>query len=148
MKEVLDAEGRARIESLLMARYGSYLRGETFKVTALGQSDSIVLKVALESHDRMSRYTFDISAGSRSNGISLSEALDLALDFLGFYLDQFFEENREYLLPLDYQPYEFVDHTVYARGDFTRPKLDEMADRILREGRKIELDDPDPKLQD
>jgi len=138
MKEVLSPEDRRKIEETLQNTYGAKLNGEKFHVKVLGQSDSIVLKVRLESHDRMSCYTFDISAGATANKINLKQALDLALDFLGFYLDRFFENNREDLLPLDYHPYDFGEHTIYARGDYTRPKLDEMANQILRNGKKTD----------
>jgi len=150
MKDVLSPKDRKAIAAGLMDTYGAYLDGETFSVRVLGQSDSIAIKVTLDSHDHMSRHTFEISAASKSNGITLDQAFDLALDFLGFYLDRFFENNREDLLPLDYHAYDFGEYKVYARGDFTRPKLDDIADKILRNGEKVgevpELDNLTKKL--
>ena len=143
MKEILGKEDLRKIEDTLMSTYGAHLGNERFIVRVFGQSDSVLLRVQLDQFDGMSRHTFEINAPSKSNGLKLDQALDLALDFLGYYLDQFFEDNRELLLPLDYQEYEFGEHKVFARGDYTRPKLDELADRILREGKIVDPNDPD-----
>ena len=141
-KEVIGRFEKERIEKTLKKRYGHYLRNEEFHVWVFGESDSVHLRMYLDSVDGMSRYSVEILVPLKANNFTLREAIDLSLDFLGYYLDQFFEENRELLLPLDYQRYQLGSSHVYAKGDFTRPKLDQLADQILMEGEKIDPDDP------
>ena len=74
----------------------------------------------------------------QENKLSELAARDLAVDYAEFYLDQFFDEDRELLLPLDFAAYEFGEFVVYARGDVTSPKLESWADAILEAGETVE----------
>lgn len=141
-KEIIGKFEKERIEKTLYKRYAHYLGKESFKIWAFGESDSVHLRMYLDSDDGMSRYSVDILVPLGENRLTLREGFDLALDFLGYYLDQFFEENRELLLPLDYNKYNFGKEFVYAKGDFTKPKLDQLADEILTKGENIDPDDP------
>lgn len=123
-----------RIAAALHARYAPRLRDERFAVTGRVEPGFVELAVALERLDRSQRYGMEFRAALAENRMGEEAARDLLLDFVGYYLDQYFEGGRDPLLPLDFQPYEMGSHVVYARGDVTFPLLDAEADRILDAG--------------
>ena len=63
---------------------------------------------------------------------SVQETLELCLDFLDWYLGEYFENGRELILPLDWQTHRFGDVDLLARGDLRNPSMDEAADAWLR----------------
>jgi hypothetical protein len=75
------------------------------------------------------------------DSVAAAAALDLCVDFLDWYLGEYFREARELLLPLDWQPHRFGEHNVVARGDVRNPQLDDAADAWLR-GERPEVEPP------
>jgi len=128
------AEENAEVVRALEIRYGQHLQGEFFEVSGRMEPTFGELVVTLADRRETIRYRMEFRAALAENRISQAEARELLLDFVGYYLDQYFDSGRELLLPLDFQPYEMGDHVVYARGYVTNPTLDRMADEILDRG--------------
>ncbi|HOU53290.1 MAG TPA: hypothetical protein PLQ97_05115 [Myxococcota bacterium] len=133
-----SAEENAEVIRVLETRYGQHLRGEFFEVSGRMEPTFGEVIVTLANRQDTFRYRMEFRAALAENRLSQAEARDLLLDFVGYYLDQYFESGRDLLLPLDFQPYEMGEHVVYARGDVTNPTLDRMADEILDRGVPLE----------
>ncbi len=130
----IPTEDCDRIVGTLHSRYGSRLRDERFQVSGRVEPGFVELTVQLERLDQSQHYGMEFRAALAENRLGEEAARDLLLDFIGYYLDQYFEGGRDLLLPLDFQPYEMGSHVVYARGDVVYPLLDAEADRILDAG--------------
>lgn len=130
----IPTEDCDRIVGALQSQYAARLRDERFTVSGRVEPGFVELTVHLERLDRSQRYWMEFRAALAENRMAEEAARDLLLDFVGYYLDQYFESGRDLLLPLDFQPYEMGSHVVYARGDITHPTLDGEADRILDAG--------------
>jgi len=143
MPSVFAPEDVASIVDALTVRHADRLGGDRFELGGRVEPGFVELSLAIFRDDRTFRYDIDVRVPlGEEHPLSNAEARDLALDFLGYYLDQYFRGGREILLPLDYQPYQLGDRTVWARGDVTNPKLDEMADEIIAAGVPLSPDDP------
>jgi len=142
MGRSLSNKDAASIEDLLGSMFGRLLVNERFKVIGTVEPGFVEIITTIEKRDGSSRYDIYIRAPLAGNSVSAAEARNIALDFLGHYLDQYFEAERDLFLPVDYQPYPIGDKQVFARGDLTNPKLDRMADEIIEEGVPLEPDDP------
>lgn len=130
---LIDNEQNRHILDALNSRHGRMLRDERFSVSANLAEGSVVLRLVLERHDRSFRYQMEAAREvPEDESRSVQETLELCLDFLDWYLGEYFDNERELLLPLDWQPHRFGDVEVLARGDVRNPSLDEAADAWLR----------------
>ena len=101
----------------------------------------VVSTLVLANHKRTYVYEMSAALDTEDRRIrSVDEAVTLTLDFLDWYLDQYFKADRHLLLPLDWQPHRFGDHQILARGDVKNQVLDEAADAWLR-GERPNLDE-------
>lgn len=156
MGRIFTKEDIANIITLLAARHAVFLKDEHFEIGGRVEPGFLELTAAIVNSEDTFRYEMEIRVplkamdtlldvsrdGRTGKEPSPSEARDIALDFLGYYLDEYFQSGRELLLPLDLQPFEFGEWTVWARGDITNPKLDRMADEIIAAGVPLSPDDP------
>lgn len=130
---LMTADMAARVVDALVQRHGRLLGDERFRVSATLEDKTVVVTLRLERDDETHRYEMQAAKAIPDNG-SLSPAgtLDLCLDFLDWYLGEYFRADRELLLPLDWQPHRIGEHDVLARGDVRNPVLDDAADAWLR----------------
>ncbi|HOE81440.1 MAG TPA: hypothetical protein PK329_00530 [Myxococcota bacterium] len=138
MAFIIPKEDCDKIIDVLAGNYGLRLKNERFNVTGRVEPTFVEIKVVLYKLDQTQSYWMEFRAALMENKMSEEEALDLILDFIGYYLDHYFDSHRDLILPLDFQPYEIGDGIVYARGDITNPSLDAEADRILEAGIRLE----------
>jgi hypothetical protein len=138
MAFTLPPDYAAALADTLTRHYQAELRNEHFQVEGRVEPTFVELAVVLEKPDRTFRYRMEFRAALRENRLDEEGALQLLIDFVGYYLDQYFEGGRDLLLPLDFQPYEMGEHVVYGRGDISNPGLEEEADRILEAGIPLE----------
>ena len=132
-KPILDARRQATIHKLLQDRHGAMLRDERFELAARVEGENPVMQVVLKSNDRTLVYTME-AALIRADypAMTLSDGLDVCVDFLDWYLGEYFREERDAFLPLDWKKFRFGDLEVMARGDLRNALLDDLADAWLR----------------
>ena len=139
MKQVMDIETAARAIAVINQKHGRWLKDEAFSISASRRDTALVVSLNLARHDRTFECQMQAAVVIDDRSVhNDEEALDMGLDFLDWYLAEFFKSQRELLLPLDWQPHQFGDHEILARGDVRNPKLDDLTDAWLRGER------PDP----
>ena len=130
---MIDKEHMRRVIDALNTRHGRMLRDERFLVSAGLEEGSVVVRLVLERHDQTFKYEMQCArVVPEDEAQSVSETLHLCLDFLDWYLEEYFSGEREVLLPLDWQAHRFGEVEVLAKGDVRNPGLDEAADAWLR----------------
>lgn len=134
----LPNEVTDEIVAALSSKYSGQMTGEIFTVGGRFEPGFLHLDVTLSRRDGTWQYAMQFRVALAENRIGQAEGLDLAIDFAGWYLDQYFESGRELLLPLDFQPYNLGENVVYACGDIDLPDLKRMADEILERGTRCE----------
>lgn len=130
----LPLEVTTEIEAALSASYSSHITGEVFNVSGRFEPGFLHLDVTLRKRDDSWCYAMQFRCALAENKVTQEEALDLTVDFAGWYLDQYFESARDLILPLDFQPYNLGENIIYACGDIDMPNLTRMADEILERG--------------
>jgi hypothetical protein len=132
-RPLLTSESASQVITALHRRHAGMLRDERFELRARLEQGTVVATLELARSDRSSHYVMEAAKAVPENGaLDLEQTLDLCLDFLDWYLGEFFREQRELLLPLDWQPHKFGDFEVLARGDLRNPILEDAADAWLR----------------
>lgn len=142
MGKAFTEEELEAVEEILYSQFGHKMSGQRFVLAGVAEPGFVRLDLAIERLDGTFRYQMNFYVSLGRNGLSIQDGRDLALDFLGWYLEQYFQQDRGLLLPLDYHPYRFGKYTVFARGDVSNPYLDALADEIIAEGKKVDPDDP------
>jgi hypothetical protein len=121
-RPLLTAETASTIVSTLETRHSRKLRDERFTVSARMEDRVVIVELLLARLDQTFLYEMSVAKPVPEDGsLSVAECLDLCLDFLDWYLGRYFEEDRDLLLPLDYQPHRIGEHEVLARGDVKNP---------------------------
>ena len=132
-ENIIKADAVKRIEAALRARHGRHLDDERFSVRAELNEGSVEVHLELSRLDQT--FTYDMEATLQTHedgGLTSEQATDICLDFLDWYLGEYFSHSRELLLPLDWQPHRFGEFEVFARGDVSNPLLDDAANALLR----------------
>ena len=140
-KQLIDQEYAERVVSLLKTRHGGFLHREQFAVEGKLVGDVVTVRLTLFNADRT--FVYDMEAAAKLDdrlNVGVSDALELAVDFLDWYLGEYFRQSRELLLPLDFKPHRFGDYEVYAKGDVRNEVLEDLADAWLR-GERPEIPD-------
>lgn len=138
-RPLLDSETQTDLLDNLQRRHGRRLRDERFDVRARLEEGSVIVGVDLARHDRKFLYRTECAkAVPEDDSLTILDTMHLCFDFLDWYLGQYFDNDRELLLPLDWKPHTFGDYDVLARGDVRNPVLDDAADAWLR-GDRVEV---------
>lgn len=133
MKPLIEPAYRQKVLHTLTERHGSALRSEQFELDVVKEGDDAVVKLTLRSFDRTHVYAMEAAVRREQyHAMTVAAAIDVALDFLDWYLGEYFREDRDAFLPLDWKPYRFGDIEVMARGEVRNEFLDEAADAWLR----------------
>ena len=102
--KLLDLEQCTRVIATLNQKHGRRLKEESFTVNAKEQDSTIIVALNLTSTDRSFEYAMESAVTVDEKLVHTREvALELALDFLDWYLGEYFKNDRELLLPLDWQ---------------------------------------------
>jgi len=89
----------------------------------------------LKNQDESFYYPVESSLSLKDNPELDEEGAKIALlDFIGGYFEDYFEENRETYITIDWAKHKVEDLTLYARGQVLNKKLENMADDILKSG--------------
>jgi len=132
-KPLIEPALRTRILDQLAKRHGSALRNEHFEVDARKEGEDAVVSLVLSTDDRTSVYRMEAAIHREQYvAMTLQQSIDVALDFLDWYLGEYFREERDAFLPLDWKAFRFGDVEVMARGEVRNEFLDDMADAWLR----------------
>lgn len=132
-RELLTKKYAKVVVDTLMERHRMPLGEERFDVAARVEGEMVIVKLTLRNQDKTFVYEMEAAVTLRDESdMSEGDAMHLALDFLDWYLGEYFGSQRELLLPLDWQPHRFGDQQLLARGDIRNEVLDDLADRWLR----------------
>lgn len=124
---------RAKALNLLNERHGGSLRDERFELEARREDGDAIVSLVLRSDDRTHVYTMEaVILREKYPALSELQAVDIALDFLDWYVGEYLREDRDAFLPLDWKAHQFGDLEVMARGELRNEFLDDAADAWLR----------------
>lgn len=132
-KPLIDPAYKNRVLSLLHERHAGSLKRERFELDVRREGDEAIVCLTLRSEDRTHVYKMEAAIErAKYQAMTEPQAIDICLDFLDWYVGEYFREDRDAFLPLDWKPHRFGDVEVLARGDVRNEFLDDAADAWLR----------------
>ncbi len=123
-----------KILDLLNIKHSTYLNDEKFEMIAAFNKEQIQIKMSLKKNDESIVYPVEaVCIYENYAHISKQGIAQIILDYLDHYWSEYFREERDLFLPLDWSPYECEQVLFYMRG-FIRDLNSEMkADFLLKE---------------
>lgn len=133
--EVWDKESKKNLERALTKKHELYLREEQFLLDAYYGEGQIQLSVTLKKADDSMVYPIECIHVFSDKTPPLKEIQNTAgiiLDYIDCYWLEFFENDRQVFLPLDWSHHESNGHTFYMRGFIRNLILENEADQLLK----------------
>lgn len=132
MKELLPREMAAKVEATLHDLHRARLRDARFHVEAFLEENRVVVRFTLATPDKSLHYPMEAGCVLETDDAAeIEEKLELATDFLGYYVQEYLDSDGEVLLTIDWKEHSFGGQAVYARGWERNLALEDAADRFL-----------------
>ncbi len=131
------------IAATLSERYHDELRGDALVAMAPLHNKRLCLRLVIE--DREQRHRWILEAGVTRPPKTRDEpaAYQLVIAFLDAYLSDWFNEDRDTRLSLNYRAHTFGDKDVFLRGRRRDLRAERLAAELLDEPLEPDLDEVD-----
>ena len=123
--------------SLMIRKYISFLRSETFEMEVQRTDDWIQVRQTLSALDNSSScvvevvFPFEEGSGADNDQIVACEMVDLVVDYLDNYWKEYLTDDRDTFLSLDWSSHTWEGKSFYIRGSQHNVALERMADDFL-----------------
>lgn len=130
---VWENEDLFNMRRLLNKKHSAYLENEVFDVESGFSKEQIQIRVSLKKQDDSAFYPIEcIFIKEIDDKIKDSEIAMSILDYLDIYWTDYFTEERNVFIPLDWSKHEFEGIVFYIRGFIRNLKLETEADAFLQ----------------
>jgi hypothetical protein len=134
-KPPLNDEEAADLAHLLELKYAAHLDGRTFEVTTEIKDDAVYGTVILRNADDSFYYPLEARIKHVHEEMSAKDASMFLVDYLDYYLDEYFTDEAENLfIPIDWTDRQWDAVDLQIRGQVFNKKIDKMADELLASG--------------
>jgi len=135
-EKFLKVDEIAVMEDAFRDRFKDFLKEyEDVEFEGFYTNNSFYLTTILRNSDSSFYYPFETSLSRADNpDITEIEAKNILLDFIEEYFEEYFSNNREVYIPIDWLAYKFRDIKVYARAQVINKRLEELGNNLLKNG--------------
>ena len=122
------------IEAVFNDRFFAYLKtDENIFVEGHYSEATCFITLIFKNQDETYYYPFEASLSSVENpDIQADEAKMTLVDFIGAYFDEFFAEERQTYVPINWATFNIEGVKIKARGQISNKKLEKQADELLK----------------
>jgi hypothetical protein len=120
-------------EKLFSQRFQAQLKDRNIKITLSVAPERVMATALLFNQDQSFYYPVEIMAVRGNVREPVEERVALLLDFAESYFAEFFADDEQVLLPLDWAPFVINDSEVFARGQIRNLYLENLADEYLEQ---------------
>lgn len=126
------------LADMMQQKYGLYLDGRSFEVTAEMQpTDAVFVKVLLRNEDDSFHYPVEARIKYKTEELSPREAALFLVDYLDVYFEEYFEDDGLFL-PIDWSDHTYCGTEFQVRGQIFNLKVEKMADELLKKNEKYD----------
>lgn len=130
----LSPEEIAQMEAVFNERFFDFLeKDENAFFEGYFSNGNLFITLIISNEDESYYYPFEtMLRGSENEGIDEEKARMALVDFIGTYFEDFFNNNRQTYIPIDWSPYTMDGIKFYAKAQVINKKLEKEADDILK----------------
>jgi hypothetical protein len=136
--EKLSVVEIAELTHILDRKHAAYLEDRFFSIKVESDDYKANVVVTLQNADSSFYYPVEGRISCKSQNLSGKEGSLLILDFIDVYFEEFFREDQNTWLPIDWAGYNFEGFEFQLKGQKLNKQTEDLADLFL-DG-KIEMD--------
>jgi len=127
-QEVLD------LTKILNLKNGSYLKDRVFKMDFCESESELLASITLMNSQKTFFYQVESKAFLRELGdFSSKDSLLIMFDYMDLYFEEFFREEENLFIPIDWSDREFEGLSFQMRGQVRNLHCEFLADELLKE---------------
>ncbi len=134
LNPVWNKEDSQKIIDLLKTKHAVYLVNEIFELETGYNKDLIQIKISLKKEDESVVYPIEIiCVHDNETQLKVQETTQIIVDYIDLYWSEFFQEERNLFVPLDWSSYHCEGVNFFLRGFIRNLTLEKHADLLLKE---------------
>lgn len=128
---ILTSTERAELVTIMNCKYAASLRGRRFSVEDECKSSFAQVTVTLSDEQRRFFYPVEGIMAHDEQGLEKKEAALFLIDYLDFYFIEYFQDDEDLYLPVDWDPRSFEGIEFRVRGQKRNLEKERLADEWL-----------------
>lgn len=125
------------IMKLLNSKYAHILNDRFFRVVADYDENVLFLACILENGSRTFHYPVEARISYKDQNMSAEEAISLIIDYVDAYFEEYFQNDENTYISIDWLTHTFEDVEFDMRGQVKNLYMEELAEKLLS-GEKID----------
>lgn len=142
----LSAEEMQDLGRILNIRYGPYLGARRFQVRAETHAKYVEVVITLQNDQESYVYPVEGRVELTPDGVSAREGALLLIDFIGAYFEEFFDNDENTFIPIDWSEFQFESTTLFLRGQVLNKQRERDADAWLADNAASTVETPTPTV--
>lgn len=131
---IWSADELKLIEKSFVKKHSAYLENETFTIVAEQSKEQVQIKIVLQKIDLSVVYPIEcVFVKELHQKVDSQKIAMLMLDYLDVYWTEYFAEDREVFLPIDWSKHDFEGLSLYMRGFIRNLNAENQADAFLQQ---------------
>ena len=133
VEKELSVNEKLEIKHLFKENFSNNLQNdEEITINSDYTKEALYLTIILHNKDKSFYYPFETAFFRKDNKEhSQKEALEITLSFINNYFEDFFENNRNLYIAIDWTEYKISNAKIYAKAKLVNKKLEEEANKLL-----------------
>lgn len=127
---VTEAECRD-ISSLMERKYATFMKQRSFETMVRKDGNGVYAKITLRNPSGSFYYPVEARIAHIDHDMSNHDAGLFLLDYIDAYFAEYFRENGEVYLPIDWADYESDGIPMQLKGQILNLEVERMADELL-----------------
>lgn len=127
----LTSEQIKDLERILNIKHGQFLDDRCFILNLALEKQVAHVTVCLQNESESFVYPVEGKIELNSKEISVKDAFSLIIDFIGIYFDEYFENDENTFIPIDWTKFDFEGQTLLLKGQVRNKKAERSADALL-----------------
>ncbi|MES2614870.1 MAG: hypothetical protein V4591_05595 [Bdellovibrionota bacterium] len=123
-----------KIVNLLNTKYFVYFNKESFEIEAGFNKVQVQIKISLKKNDNSFLYPVELLCMYEDySHLKPEEVAQIMLDYIDTYWFEYFSDDRNVFVPLDWSQHQCENICFFLRGFIRHVSLEMQADSLLRE---------------
>lgn len=132
-KTAIEAQELQELAQILNFKYAAFLSERRLKIsTEIDGSSTVFVEVLLENDNQSFYYPIEARIDAKEQNLSPHDAALLLIDYIDFYLDEYFKEEEQVFFNIDWQEYTFDGINFQIRAQVRNLYHEKLADQLLQ----------------
>ncbi len=133
----LEVQVIADMENIFRKNFLSYFKDDEDVVfEGYYSENTLFITATLKNLDESFLYPFEAKISFADNpNLKTDEARLLLLNFIGQYFEEYFINDRNIYIPIDWLAYVYEENKIYAKAQILNKKLENLANELLAEAK-------------